>query len=196
MEEAKNKFSEATNDLEDVENGQFQCPICMRRFNDPEKLIAHHTLCQQENGQSGRAESERTETKPTGKNQPTSSNQPINELELQIDTLQKEKKDLWQEISRLKSEVENSKNELKTSENTNDQLLKRKTELFQANETMKTEITTQAAAIVKLQSEKSELETDNENMASQITEKDSKINELTENDKVSSKLGFPRAAFH
>lgn len=183
MIEAKNKFAEAT-ESEDVENGQFQCPICMRKFNDPEKLIAHHTQCQI-------SMSDQVPSQPIPpRSQPhTSSNgsPPINELELQIETLQKEKKDLWQEISKLKSELENTNKELKASEITNDQLLKRKTELFQENETFKNQITLQATDIEKMTTEKSDLEITNENLHNQIAIKDSKIVEFEENEKTSIK---------
>lgn len=182
-QEAKNKFAEAT-ESEDVENGQFQCPICMRKFNDPEKLIAHHTQCQI-------SMSDQVPSQPIPpRSQPhTSSNgsPPINELELQIETLQKEKKDLWQEISKLKSELENTNKELKASEITNDQLLKRKTELFQENETFKNQITLQATDIEKMTTEKSDLEITNENLHNQIAIKDSKIVEFEENEKTSIK---------
>ena len=183
MIEAKNKFAEAT-ESEDVENGQFQCPICMRKFNDPEKLIAHHTQCQI-------SMSDQVPSQPIPpRSQPHTSsngNPPINELELQIETLQKEKKDLWQEISKLKSELENTNKELKASEITNDQLLKRKTELFQENETFKNQITLQATDIEKMTTEKSDVEITNKNLHDQIAIKDSKIAELEENEKTSIK---------
>lgn len=159
----------------------------MRKFNDPEKLIAHHTQCQ--TSMSGQVQS--NQTNPPRPSQPpvnnTNSSPPINELELQISTLQKEKKDLWQEISKLKSDLENTNKELKVSETTNDQLLKRKTELFQENETFKNQITLQAADIEKLTNEKSNLEATNSNLHNEMKLKDSKIEEVIENERTSLK---------
>ena len=183
MIEAKNKFAEAT-ESEDVENGQFQCPICMRKFNDPEKLIAHHTQCQISMSDQVPSQPNPPRSQPIA---PNNGSPPINELELQIKTLQKEKKDLWQEISKLKSDLENANKELKTSEITNDQLLKRKTELFQENETFKNQITLQATDIEKMANEKSDLEIANNNLHDEIAKKDSKLVEFEENEKTSIK---------
>ena len=154
----------------------------MRKFNDPEKLIAHHTQCQI--SMSGQVQSQPA---PPRAQPAASSSPPINELELQISTLQKEKKDLWQEISKLKSDLENANKELKASETTNDQLLKRKTDLFQENETFKNQFTLQAADIEKLTNEKSNLEVINNNLHDEMTKKDSKIDELQQNESTSLK---------
>ena len=65
--------------------------------------------------------------------------------------------------------------------------MKRKTELFQENETFKNQITLQAADIEKITNEKSDLENSNKNLHDQIAIKDSKIVELEENEKTSIK---------
>lgn len=183
-QEAKNKFAEAT-ESEEVENGMFQCPICMRKFNDPEKLIAHHTQCQI--SMSDQVPASQPIPPKTQSIASNNGSPPINELELQIETLQKEKKDLWQEISKLKSDLENKNKELNASEITNDQLLKRKTELFQENETLKNQIALQATDIEKIMNEKSDLEVANSDLEDQIATKDSKIVKFEEKEKTSIK---------
>ena len=88
----------------------------MRRFGDPEILIQHHSNCSVQ------------PPPPTQPTQPTHQPTQIpgaslrDELKLKIETIEKEKKQLWKEISNFKKENSQLKSKLEEQNKTQDLL--------------------------------------------------------------------------
>ena len=104
--------------------GQFQCPNCMRRFGDPEVLIQHHTNCS---------------VVPPQSHPPNSSAPPADDR-LQVQTLEKEKTQLWGEVSSLKKENSELKMKLGEGNKTQDVLYQQKTQIFNQNKKLEMEL--------------------------------------------------------
>lgn len=114
VQEAKAKLVEAVDDGAGG-GGDFQCPICMKKFNDPEILIKHH--------QQAHDESNKQIPAPISKSPPVVPTSPKpDERQITIDRLQNELKEENQKSITFKSEIEQLRSELEKLKGDNQQL--------------------------------------------------------------------------